>query len=453
MLVLEAAATAGGGVRTAELTLPGFRHDVCSAIHPLGLGSPFLPTLPLERHGLEWIQPPAPLAHPFDDGTAVLLERSRRGDSARARGRRGRLPRPHGSRSLTDADDLLGRDPRPAAGTPASRAARPLRPARRSCRPTASRAGGSQASAPAPSSRGSQRTRCCRSPARRAPGFGLVLGLLGHHVGWPLPEGGSQSLAEALAACLRSLGGELELGRRVESLAELPPAARCAPRRHAAAAAPARAAAACRPATAAASQGFRYGPGAFKLDLALDGPIPWRAPSAPARPPCTSAGRSRRSPRPRPAWPPAAYTGAALRPARAAEPLRSDPGAGRQAHASGPTATCRTDRSVDMTERIEAQIERFAPGFRDRLSSRGTCSGPQELERYNANYVGGDINGGLQDLRQLFTRPDGDGSSRTRHRCPGFSCARRPRRRAEGSTACAATGRRRRRCGSSAGKP
>jgi phytoene dehydrogenase-like protein len=400
VLVLEAAETVGGGTRTAELTLPGFRHDVCSAIHPLGLGSPYLRTLPLEMHGLEWIQPPVPLAHPFDDGTAALLERSIEatgetlGDDA---GSYRKLMSPLVRRADTLLSELLGpfRLPRHpfllarfglSAILPADRLARR--------RFEGARARGLFAGLAAHSM-----LRLSLSPSAA---FGIMLGLLGHHVGWPVPRGGSQAIADALASYLRSLGGEIECGRRVESLAELP-AARAilldvTPRQLLSIAAdrlPAR--------YRRQLEGYRYGPGVFKLDLALDGPIPWTAEGCA----CTAT----------------VHLGGTLEEIAASESTMS-----RGEHAERPYvlvaqqslfdptrapagkhtawAYCHVPNgsTVDMTERIEAQIERFAPGFRDLVLAR-SAKGPAELEAYNANYVGGDINGGVQDLRQHFTRP------------------------------------------------
>ena len=400
MLVLEAAATVGGGVRTAELTLPGFRHDVCSAIHPLGLGSPFLGTLELERHGLEWIQPPAPLAHPFDDGTAALLERSVEATAQGLGADAGAYRRLMGP-LVADAEDLLADilGPLRVPGNPVSLARFGLLGARSAVGLARRRFAGPRARALFAGLAAHSLLPLTSSPSA---GFGLVLGLLGHHVGWPMPRGGSQTLAEALAACLRSLGGELELGRRVESLAELPPARAVlldvTPRQLL------RLAGSRLPAGYRRRlERFRYGPGAFKLDLAVDGPIPWRAPEC-ARAATVHLGGTLEE---------IAASEAAVAAGRTSErpyvllaqqslfdPSRAPPGK----HTVWAYCHVPNGSRVDMTARIEAQIERFAPGFRERVIAQHVL-GPQELERYNANYVGGDINGGLQDLRQLLTRP------------------------------------------------
>jgi phytoene dehydrogenase-like protein len=398
--VLEAAETVGGGTRSAELTLPGFTHDVCSAIHPLGVASPFLRSLPLEAHGVEWVEPPAALAHPFDDGAAALLERSQEAaalsleeDDARWRRLFAALVR--------EADSLLEEilAPLHVPAHPVTLARFGLRAmlpattvARRSLR--SARARGVFAGLAAHS----------MLPLERPPSaaFALMLGLLGHAVGWPFPRGGSQAIADALASYLRSLGGEIETGRQVESLAELEGTRLTlldlTPRgflRLAGHRLPAR--------YRTRLERYRYGPGVFKLDWALDEPIPWRAEE------CTRAAT--------------VHLGATLEEIAASE---AAPGQGRiserpfvllaqqslfdstRAPAGRHTAWayCHVPNgsTADMTEPIEAQVERFAPGFRDRILARAS-RGPADLERENPNYVGGDINGGLADLRQLFTRP------------------------------------------------
>jgi phytoene dehydrogenase-like protein len=398
--VLEAADTIGGGARSAELTLPGFVHDVCSAIHPLGAGSPFFRTLPLAEHGVEWIDPPAALAHPFDDGTAAVLART--ADAALPTlgeddGRWRRLFAPLVRDAEPLLDDVLG-------------------PLRLPSHPLALARFGARAMLPAtalgrlwfsgPKARGLFAGLAAHSmlPLERPPSaaFGLALGLLGHGVGWPFPRGGSQRISDALASYLRTLGGEIETGRRVDSLAELgatrpilldltPPgllalAGGTLPARY-----------------RRRLERYRFGPGVFKLDLALDGPIPWRAEE------CARAAT--------------VHLGAMLDEIAASEaaPWRGE-FAERpyvllaQQSLFDPTrapsgkhtvwAYCHVPNgsTVDMTERIERQIERFAPGFRERILARSAL-GPADLQRHNANNVGGDINGGAATLSQLFTRP------------------------------------------------
>jgi phytoene dehydrogenase-like protein len=400
VLVLERATTPGGGVCTGELTLPGFRHDVCSAIHPLAVASPFFRTLPLHEHGLEWVYPPASLAHPFDDGSAALLERSVTATAAHLGmdgDAYGRLLDP-----LVEAGDMILAD---ILG--------PLRPPRA---PLASGRFAISALFPAAQlARRRFRAEKARAlfaglsahstlPLERSPSaaFGLVLGLLGHVVGWPFPRGGAQALTDALVTHLRSLGAEIECATRIDSLTELP-AARAVlldltPKeilRIAGDRLP--------PRYRRGLVRYRYGPGVFKLDLALDSPIPWTAPE------CCRAGT--------------VHVGGTLEQIAASE---SAPGARRiperpfvlvaQQSLFDPSRAPRGKQTVwtychvpngstvDMTDRIERQIERFAPGFRERILARST-RGPRELQALNPNYVGGDINGGLPELRQLVTRP------------------------------------------------
>jgi len=398
--VLEAADTVGGGARTAELTLPGFVHDVCSAIHPLGVASPFFRTLPLAEHGVEWIEPPAALAHPFDDGTAVLLERSP--DAAAPgldedEGRWRRIFAPLAGAAEPLLEDLLGPLHVPAHPLALARFGALAAPpatllARLSFR--GAKARGVFAGLAAHSM-----LRLDRPPSAA---FGLALGLLAHAVGWPFPRGGSQRLSDALASYLRSQGGEIETGHRVESLPELgdtrPVLLDVTPRGLLALAGdrlPTR--------YRRRLERYRYGPGVFKLDWALDGPIPWRADE------CARAAT--------------VHLGATLD-----EIARSEAAPGRGEIAERPYvilaqqslfdptrapegrhtawAYCHVPNgsTVDMTERIEGQVERFAPGFRERILARSAL-GPADLERYNENYVGGDINAGAATLSQLFTRP------------------------------------------------
>ena len=400
VLVCEAEQTIGGGARSAELTLPGFTHDVCSAAHPLAAGSPFLRSLPLDQYGLEFIYPPVSLAHPFDDGTAALLERSvaATGETLGVDGMAyRRLMKPLVADWALLAPALLGppRLPRhPLAlarfGLKALRSARGL---------AASRFAGERA-------RGFFAGLAAHSflPLERlaTAAFGLVLGITGHAVGWPVARGGSQSIANALAAYLRSLGGEIVTGRRVASVDDLPSARAIlcdvTPRqllRLAGHRLP--------PNYRRRLERYRYGPAAYKVDWALNEPVPWKAEG------CSRAG--------------IVHLGGTLAEISAAE---SAPWKGEQADKPfvlvaqsslfDPTrapagkhtlwAYCHVPNgsTFDMTERIEKQIERFAPGFRDCVLARGVMP-PAALERHNANLVGGDINGGAQDLRQLFARP------------------------------------------------
>ena len=400
VMVLEAASTPGGGTRTAELTLPGFKHDVCSAIHPLGIGSPFFRTLSLEQHGLRWIQPPLALAHPFDDGTAAVLTRSLEatasslGSDADAYQA---LMRP----LLADAENLL----RGALG-PMRLPRHPLLMARLGLVAGQSAAGFAKRHFQGERARAIFGGMAAHSmlPLESPPTatFGIMLALLAHAAGWPIAAGGSQRIADALTSLLRSLGGEITTDCPVSSLDDLPSTDAVifdlTPRQILAIAGDRF------PSTYRRQlEHFRYGPGVFKLDLALDGPIPWRAEA------CHSAGtvhlggtlaeiafaerevaRGRHPDRPF----------VLLAQQSLFDPSRAPAGK----HTVWAYCHVPNGSAVDMTERIEAQIERFAPGFRDRILARHVMS-PKALQAYNANYVGGDINGGLQGLRQFFSRP------------------------------------------------
>jgi phytoene dehydrogenase-like protein len=404
VVVHEAEPQLGGGLRSAELTLPGFVHDVCSSIQPLGVGSPFYRELDL---AVEWIHPAAPAAHPFDDGSSLLLERDL-GATADGLGRDadayrqlvGPLvggwreiervllgPLPISPGAALDLRRRLGTRDLVDALRVGLSAARPLAESRF----VDARARGWFAGHAAHS----------MLPLERRPsgGFGLALLTLGHAVGWPFPRGGSQQLADALAARLRDFGGEIrtespvdELPRADVVLADVVPRelARIAgtrlPDRY-----------------RSRLLAYRHGPGAFKLDWALDGPIPWRDPS------CARAGT--------------VHLGGTLEEISASEwgawsgrpagkpfvllaqtSLFDETRAPAGKHTAWAYCHVPNGATVDMTERIEAQVERFAPGFRDLILARHAM-GPAELEAHNRNLVGGDLNGGAMDLGQLFTRP------------------------------------------------
>jgi phytoene dehydrogenase-like protein len=400
VLVLEAAPDVGGGLRSAALTLPGFVHDVCSAIHPLGAGSPFLRTLPLADHGLAWIYSPAPLAHPLDDGTAVLLERSIATTAAglghdAATYRRLVTPLARGwepTLAAVLAPLCLPQHPLALArfGLRAVWPARGLAERLFSGERARALFAGMAAHAILP----------LESPLTAA--FGVVMLTLGHAVGWPFPRGGAQGFADALAGYLVSLGGQIRTASPVVSLDQLPPARAVlfdlAPRQVLSIAG------ARLPAGYVRALGrYRHGPGVFKVDWALDGPIPWRAPE------CARAATL--------------HLGGTLAEIAAAEaavwrgehperpfvllsqPSLFDPSrAPAGQHTAWAYCHIPNGSTVDMTECIERQIERFAPGFRERVLARSVI-GPAAMERHNPNYIGGDISGGVQDLRQLFTRP------------------------------------------------
>ncbi len=400
VLVIEGEATIGGGCRSSELTMPGYVHDVCSAVHPLVAGSPFFRSLPIADLGIELMHPDAPLAHPLDDGTAVMLERSVR-ETADGLGADAARYETLLAPLVARADHIL----EGVLGPPLRVPPHPLATLRfaphglRSATGLARRFGGERARALLA---GMAAHSMLALDAPPSGGLGLILGMLGHAVGWPVVRGGSQRVADGLAAHLVALGGEIETGRRVVSLDDLPRARAVlldVTPGHLAAIAGARMPARARRRLAR----FRHGPAAFKVDWALDGPIPWRAPEA-ARAATVHLGGSFEEI--------AAAEGAvaagrhAERPyvllaqQSVADPTRAPEGC----HTVWAYCHVPNGSGVDMTARIEDQIERFAPGFRERVLARAT-RGPARMEAENPNYVGGDINGGLQDLRQTIARP------------------------------------------------
>jgi phytoene dehydrogenase-like protein len=398
--VLEGSETVGGGCRSEELTLPGFVHDTCSTVHALALASPFLSSLPLAEHGLELVHPDAPLAHPLDDGSAVLLERSVE-DTAKGLGADGDAYRRLFDPLVRSSDDLM----REVLG-PLRAPRHPLLMARfgssalRSARGLArSRFDGERARALLAGC-AAHSMLSLRSLASAA--FGIVLATSAHSVGWPVARGGSQRLADALASHLRSLGGEVETGRWVGSLDELEgfdvTLLDLTPRQLQ------RLAGSRLPdGYARRLARYRYGPGVFKLDWALDGPIPWTAPEVTRAGTVHVGGTLEQI---------AASEQAAVRGRHSERPfvllvqpsLFDDARAPEGKHTAWAYCHVPAGSTRDMTETIEAQVERFAPGFKDLIAAR-SAMGPEEVERRNPNYVGGDINGGVQDLRQLFTRP------------------------------------------------
>ena len=398
--VLEAASEIGGGTRTAELTLPGFKHDVCSAIHPLAIASPFFKSVPLQDYGLEFVHPGVPLAHPLEDGSAAVLDRSIdetvESFELDARPYR-RLMEP----LVRHADDLV----HDALG-PVRIPRHPLVLARfgsvgvRSVvdlvtsRFETNQAGGLFAGMAAHS--------MLRLEQRFTAGVAILLGLLGHSVGWPIPVGGSQAITSAMARYLEALGGRIQTDCEVKDIADLPPSRAVVfdvtPRQLDRIAGDRLSGRYRR-----GLRRFRYGSGVFKIDLALDGPIPWKAEE------CTRAGT--------------VHVGGSLPEIASAEAsvidgrhperpffllgqqsLFDEKRAPADKHTVWAYCHVPAGSTVDMTDRIEWQLERFAPGFRDRIIARHTFNSAQ-LEAYNANYVGGDINGGVQDGAQHFGRP------------------------------------------------
>ena len=400
VLVVEAADEIGGGTRSAALTLPGFVHDVCSAVHPMGILSPFFRQLPLEAHGLRWLRPRASVAHPVDEGPAVLL-----------------------TRSLAETAASLGRDARaykwllgPFLNAPHALLADVLAPLRMPRHPLGMLRFGLRAVFSA-----NRLARLCfRGERARAlfagcaahailplsqpltAALGLLFALTGHVEDWPVAAGGSGAISRALASYLRSRGGRIETGRRIRGLAELPPARvvlfDTSPEQLSHIAGDAL------PASYRRRLGrYRYGPGVFKLDWALDGPIPW------ADPRCLDAST--------------VHVGGSLEEishseremfrGRVAErpflilcqQSQLDPSRAPEGKQTG-YAYCHVpaDYPGDLTDPIEAQVERFAPGFRGRILARHAMS-PADFQAYNPNYRGGAITGGVADAFQLWTRP------------------------------------------------
>jgi len=400
VVVFEAHDTIGGGTRSAELTLPGFRHDVCSAVHPFGIASPFWRTLPLAAHGLEWLQPPAMLAHPFDDGSAVAVERSVDATATALGGDAGAYKKTFGG----VAHDWPKLE-RAVLGPPAI-PRHPFALARFGLQALRS-AKGLSASAFA-----DDRTRALFAgnaahgmlPLDRAltGGVGLTLCALCHIAGWPVARGGAQSIPNALAAYLKSLGGAIVTGAPVESIDKLPAAkivmADLSPR-------PLLKIAGHRlpPSYRTKLERYRYGMGVFKMDWALSSPIPWKAAE------CRRAGTIHlgASYDEIAASEQAAWTGSVVdRPyVLLSQPTVVDPSrapAGK--HIAWAYCHVPGGSTIDMVDRIERQIQRFAPGFRDCVLARSVRT-PADIEADNPNYVGGDIAGGVTDLRQFFTRP------------------------------------------------
>lgn len=400
--IYETSDTIGGGMRSSELTLPGFVHDVCSAVHPLAIASPYFRTLPLERYGLDWIKPEVALANPFDDGTCALLYNSfedTQGEfhSERDRKKYSTIISP----GLQNFPGLIRSILRPVtAGLPSfqllSFGLKAIHPVHSYVidnfegRDVRALWGGLAAHS------------MLRLEDRLTTGFAMIFLILAHSVGWPFPRGGSQSLANSMSEYFGSLGGEIMTGYEVKSLAALPPnkatlfdvtpkqllkiSGNAFPKNY-----------------AKALRSFRYGPGVFKLDYALDGPIPWKSQEclkASTVHVCGELDEIALSERT--VW----SGGISERPfvIVTQQSLFDSTRAPGGKHTAWAYCHVPSGSPIDMTSRIENQIERFAPGFKTIILARHSFS-PGELESYNANYVGGDINAGVQNLRQTVFRP------------------------------------------------
>jgi len=398
--VIEAQDTIGGGTRSKELTLPGYIHDVCSAIHPLGLASPYLGSLPLQEYGLEWVYPEAELAHPLDEGPAMIIQRSVE-ETSRQFGRDAavyrRLLTPFVNNSEKLMNDFLGplKFPKypilfglfgPPALLPASTLARLIFKEER----TRAVFAGMSAHSIMPLE-------------RLATGaFGMMLSITAHAVGWPLTKGGSQNIATALAGYLEALGGSITTGQEVSSVNELPPARAYLfdvtpkqllniagdrlPGRY-----------------TRQLENYRYGPAVCKVDFALSQPIPWKDPACLKAATVHVAGTlDHISASEQDAW----RGNHNDRPfvLLSQQSLFDKTRAPEGKHTVWAYCHVPNGSTEDRTETIENQIERFAPGFKDCIEAKHTYTAVQ-MNAYNPNYVGGDINGGVQDLGQLFTRP------------------------------------------------
>lgn len=394
--VFEAQEAVGGGARTEELTLPGFRHDPCSAVHPLGIGSPAFAGMPLARHGLEWLQPELSLAHPFPDGSAAVLTGSV-GESAMSLGPQDagayrRLLAPYLGHWDTLAEDFLRtpwiglpRDPYRwvrfglDAIQPATLLARRFRGAK-----ARGLFAGLAAHAIAPTS------------GLATGGIALLFALAAHEKGWPVPRGGSQAISDALASYVREMGGTIRTGTEVKRLDELPPA-----RAYVFDTSPT--ALARIAGLGQAYRGYRYGASCFKIDYALSGPVPWTAKEA------RRAGTVHIGPT-------AGEIDSAMRAAVAgrdpsvpflitAQPTLVDPSRAPEGrHVFWVYGHVPSGWEGDATDVIERQLERFAPGFRDLVLARAVA-GPPQLAARNANYVGGDIACGAFAGLQTVIRP------------------------------------------------
>jgi phytoene dehydrogenase-like protein len=400
VIVFEAKDTVGGGARSSELTVPGFLHDICSAIHPIGAASPFFRSLKLEDYGLQWISPPAALAHPLDDGSAVLLESSIE-KTAQSLGidsePYSRIMAPlvkDWERIIADLLKPLGlpRHPPPFLkfGRYAFRSAYTLTNSIfKEERAKALFAGlGAHSIMPL--------------NASFTASFSLILGLLGHSVGWPVAKGGSQGIPDALSGYFQSRGGHIQTGTYINSLDDVPktraillditPKQMLEMTGHR-----------ISDENAKRYRKFRYGPGVFKVDWALDRPIPWQSSE------CLSAA--------------SVHIGGTMQEIAEAEEavskgkhpdkpfvilaqqsLFDKTRAPNTKHTAWGYCHVPNGSTVDMIEQIESQVERFAPGFRDCIIARHTMS-PSDLEAYNPNYIGGDIAGGAQDFWQVFAKP------------------------------------------------
>jgi phytoene dehydrogenase-like protein len=400
VLLLEGKETIGGGTRTMELTLPGFMHDVCSAIHPVGAASPVFGSLSLTNHGLDWVHSPAALAHPLDDGTVITLERSI-SDTAISLGTDSgsyrKLMNPLVQNWEKLVNNLLGPLQLPKNPIPYMNFGRnALRSVNGLAR---SHFEGERAQALIA---GLGAHSIMTLDSRFSASFALMLGSLGHAVGWPLASGGSQKIADALASYLHALGGSIRTDQLIVSLDQLPPSRvvlfDVTPKQLIEITGPN-----LNEKHTKRLRAHRYGPGVFKVDWALTDPIPWkssdcaRAATVHIGGTCNEIAGSEDA------------VGKCELPDKpfvilAQQSLFDSTRAPAGKHTAWGYCHVPNGSTFDMTERIESQIERFAPGFRDCVLARNTMS-PADLEEYNPNYIGGDIAGGIQNFGQIYAKP------------------------------------------------
>ncbi len=400
VLVVEAKSTPGGGMRTAELTLPGYLHDVCAAIHPMGIASPFLKSLDLEAHGLVWAQPTYPVVQPMDDGKAVVHERSVADTAARLgpdRDTYQKLFTPLTEDSEKLYHSLLG---------PLSIPRHPFamlkfaRHALKSARQLADRSFKTPEAKALFSGHAAHSVQPLENTATAA--VGMMLGVSAHSVGWPVAVGGTQSITRALLSILRGLGGEIICETSVSALEALPKA-----KAYLFDTSPRAMSEICHSQFPEGYRdrlkSYRYGPGVFKVDWALNEPIPWT--NAEARlTACLHVGGTfdEVADAERECW----QGHHSRRPFLIlAQPTVVDPSRAPEGkHTAWAYCHVPNGSTVDMQARIEEQVERFAPGFRDCILESHTMM-TTDVEAYNPNYIGGDVIGGVQDLGQLYTRP------------------------------------------------
>ncbi|WP_316813519.1 NAD(P)/FAD-dependent oxidoreductase [Pedobacter heparinus] len=399
VLLIEAKETIGGGMRTRELTLPGFKHDVCSAIHPMAMASPFFADLPLAKYGLDFIQAPLPAAHPFDDGSAAFLSGSI-AETAAALGEDEeaylKLISPLVNNWEKIAGDIMAPLHFPAHPFLLAQFGwNAVRPANAIAAKFATKAakglwGGMSAHAIQPFSN------------LTSAAIGLVLSAVGHKYGWPIPKGGSQSIANALLAYFLDLGGKVETGRMVRSVKELPThqvvlfdvtpkqllqiageeLSACYKRQ---------------------LGRYKQGMGVFKVDWALDGPVPFTASE------CSKAATVHLGNTYEEIALSEQQTAAGIQPEKpfvlfAQQSVFDNTRAPAGKHTAWAYCHVSNGSEQDMTAAIENQVERFAPGFKALILAKHTMNARQ-MEAYNPNYIGGDINGGIVDFSQLYTRP------------------------------------------------